>query len=849
MKFTNIIACASLVLIAVSTARAQEKAGRQMELLNGPDWQFIGAGADAELPKIGSDEFTHAAWANVSVPHNFQTRNAYNTLTRGWYRRTLKIDPSSSGKELYLVFEGAASIADVYVNGQHLGQHRGAYTRFIFDATKVLHSGDNELAVLVDDTAADMKDCLPAATQGFFKVWGGLYRNVWLLTTAPVHIDPTDFAGPGVYLTPKDVSAESAKLNIHVLLQNTSPSKANAEVQSKIIDPDGKILASPKGTVPLDGGQKGSIDFAVPIDHPVLWGALQPHLYHVETTVSVNDQAVDEVTQPTGFRWLDWDWKGGNVSLNGKRIIFYGADLHQETEERGSAVSPEDLKFNFDIMKDLGLNFMRLPHYPHAQLEYDLCDQQGICAWAEDGHAGKDIVSPTAAQIATEMVKQNYNHPSIVVWAVGNESNAEVADECVPIVKSIDSSRPVIVAAQKSDLADFHSKHSYAGWYHQHMADFKPIGFIDEIGGGGVVTTHVDYDKADWKVGKYEPEEYQQILSENNFQQVFHGEDSHLGMFLVWCLRDFSDSKYKGPEGINSKGLITYAGDKKDIYSLYRTFLRPDAPTVWITSKRYFLRRGAVNNGIKVYSNAPRLTLTLNGQTVSTIENGKYVIPDGPWIDHYDKPKKGAKPSAKNKPQVYTPEKIDNVFYWPVPLHTGKNEVTATDEQGHSDTATIYFYGDHGLPEIRDAQLPISDLTSSNSGNPAYFMDMPVQPQWPIYSDLDSTGDNSTNLIPEAAAGSGWIALKRVTKEGQATDLSFALKKPATVWVICTKGDTTPAWLTGAGFTQATTASFDWRGNDLILVPAQFYAHRFSANERVKLSLGERDALVMVKPD
>ena len=702
------------------------------------------------------------------MPHNFQTRTAYNTLTRGWYRRKLKIDPSSAGRELYLVFEGAASIADVYVNGQHLGQHRGAYTRFIFDATKALHPGeDNELAVLVDNAPADIKDCLPGEPQGFFKVWGGLYRNVWLLTTAPVHIDPTDFAAPGVYLTPKDVSADSAKLNIHVLLRNASQSKANAAVQSKIIDPDGKILASAKGTVPLDGGQKASIDFAVPIDHPVLWGALQPHLYHVETTVSVNGQAVDEVTQATGFRWLDWDWKGGNVSLNGKRIIFYGADLHQETEENGSAVSPEDLKFNFDIMTDLGNNFIRLPHYPHAQIEYDLCDQQGICAWAEDGHAGKDIVSPTAAQIATEMVKQNYNHPSIVLWSVGNESNAAVADQCVPIVKSIDSSRPVIVAAQKSDLADFHSKHSYAGWYHPHMLDFKPVGFIDEIGGGGIVTTHVDYDKADWTMGKFEPEEYQQILSEHNFQQVFRGEDSHLGMFLVWCLREFSDSKYKAPVGINSKGLITYAGDKKDIYYLYRCFLRTDAPTVWITSKRYFLRRGAVNNGIKVYSNAPRLTLTLNGEKVSTIENGKYVIPNGPWIDHNDKPKKGAKPAASQKQQVYTPEKIDNVFYWPVPVHTGRNEVTATDEQGHSDTATLYFYGDNGLPEIPDAQIPITALKSSNSENPAYFMNMPVRPQWPIYSDLDSTADNSTNLIPEAAQGSGWIALKAHHERGR----------------------------------------------------------------------------------
>ena len=171
------------------------------------------------------------------------------------------------------------------------------------------------------------------------------------------------------------------------------------------------------------------------------------------------------------------------------------------------------------------------------------------------------------------------------------------------------------------------------------------------------------------------------------------------------------------------------AASMADVYYLYRCFLRSDAPTVWITSKRYFLRGGSVNNGIKVYSNAPLLTLTLNGEKVSTIENGNYVIPNGLWIDHNDKRKKGAKPAATQKLQVYTPEKIDNVFYWPVPLHTGKNEVTATDEQGHSDTATTYFYGDNGLPEIPDAQIPITALKSSNSENPAHFMNMPVRAQ------------------------------------------------------------------------------------------------------------------------
>jgi len=841
-----------LLIASVSVTQAEETPLRQQQLLNGSGWQFVGAGQQTDLPEIGSDAFNQAAWTDISVPHDFQTRSAYDTLTKGWYRRQVAVDPSAAGKELYLVFEGAATIADVYVNGQHLGQHRGAYTRFLFDATKALHAGaDNQLAVLVDDTPAKTLDCLPISQTGLYKVWGGLYRNVWLVETAPVHIDPTDSASPGVYVTPTDVSAESAKLGIRVLLRNSSASDAKAEVRARILDPGGAEVKALTAPAHIAAGATATVELSTTLEHPELWEPLKGRVYHVETTVNVNGQPVDQVTQPTGFRWLDWDWKGGTVKVNGKRTILYGVNLHQEVETKGSAVSPEDLKGNFDLMQDLGNNFLRLCHYPHAQLEYDLADQHGILCWAEDGNSnGKDVPGPTAAQIITEMVKQNYNHPSIVVWSLGNEAAAPPADQGVPIVKALDPTRPVGVANQKSTLADFHTKHCYFGWYHKDLAGFTPTGFMSEVGAGGSVTTHCDYDKVDWKVNKYEPEEWQQFVSENNFQKVFHGQNDQLGLYCLWILRDMSDAKYKGPVGINTKGLVTYAGDKKDIYYLYRSFLRPDAPTVWIASKRYFLRQGAVNNGIKVYGNAPRITLTLNGQKVSTLENGKYVIPDGPWASEADKKKE--KKGTESKPQTtpprpYVPEKIDNVFFWPVPLHTGKNVVTASDDDGHSDTATIYFCGEDGLPSLPTADPPISDLASSNEKNPAHYMDMPIQAQWPIYYDLDSTADNTWNTLPPEVEGSTWIALRRVTKPDQATDVSFTATKPAKIYVMATKMDTPPAFVSGGDFKEVTSGNHLWRDNALLLVPAQLFVHEAQPGEKIHLSLGERDAVVLIK--
>src|SRR5208283_5108329 len=131
---------------------------------------------------------------------------------------------------------------------------------------------------------------------------------------------------------------------------------------------------------------------------------------------------VDSVTQPTGFRTVEWRWADNQALVNGKRVRLFGADVHQEIEGKGNALSDEEVLRSFALASDLGLNFMRLPHYPHLQLEYDQCDARGILCWPEDGHSNDEVWGPTAQQIVTEMVKQNYNHPSIALWSLGNEA-------------------------------------------------------------------------------------------------------------------------------------------------------------------------------------------------------------------------------------------------------------------------------------------------------------------------------------------------------------------------------------------------------------------------------------------
>jgi beta-galactosidase len=655
-------------------------------------------------------------------------------------------------------------------------------------------------------------------------VWGGLYRKVWLIATDPLHIDPTDFASPGVYITPNNVTADGADLGVRVLLFNQNTASAAAQVRASLLDPSGRSVQVFNGPASLAPHARASVALNGHVDHPQLWAPRDPRLYHLKVEVLQDGLVTDSVNQPTGFR--SFVMAGGKVILNGKPMLLAGADLHQEIESKASAMSDDDFRTDYDLVMDMGANWMRLPHYPHAQFEYDLCDELGVGVWAENGHSNRETPSPTGERITTEMVKQNFNHPSILVWSVGNEASADSAEAYYPIVKALDPLRPVGVANMRANNVDFHGANTYPGWYGKSTNDgfsLNATGYISETGAGGVVTVHCDYAAAKHITDKYEPEEYQQQVAEQIFQKALRENDGKLGILTWWTMRDFTDNKYKGKTskvGWNTKGLLTYAGDKKDVYFLYRCFLRPDLPTVHITSKRYFLRMGNVTNGVKAYSNARHLTLTLNGTTVSTLDNGTFTQASG--------------------------RHIDNVFFWPAPLRTGKNDVLVADEHGNSDSAVIYFYGAGGEPEVASSTPLLKELKTSSAANIAYYMDMPVQPQWPIYYDLDTTADNSFDELPDAVKGATWIAIRRPTKEGQEAALTFTLARAATVLIMASKADAPPPFVS-SGFEPVAGGNLVWRDNNLMLVPAELFSHSFAAGATVHLPEPDRDQIIMFK--
>ncbi len=786
-------------------------------------WQFAPSPGQAgpEQPA-----FRDSAWQSVSVPHTWNSKTETRTRRAAWYRTHFTLSAAATHKEWFACFDGAGTVADVWVNGVYLGSHRGAYTRFLFDATRAVRfGGDNVISMRCDTNPADTADCLPRG-DGYqlYHVPGGLYRRAFLLETAPVHIDPTDCAASGVFLTPSGVSAESATLAVKVLVRNDSLQPQMVTVTSRVLGSGGKDAAVLSGQITLPALSRGTVIRQAQIVRPRLWSTTDPCLYTVRATTSINGAVSDTVTERTGFRFFQM--MPTTFTLNGVSTPLRGVAKHQETEEHGSAVTDADLRRDWDDLHALGVNFVRLAHYPHAKLEYDLADALGIVVWAENGHSNPAPPTETGRQITREMVRQNYNHPSICFWSIGNEAIEKIADigtleDYAQVARAEDPSRLITCASNTafshSYALDFVAANRYNGWYGGTIAGFDAHAAfyhaISESGAGGVVSVHSAAERPTHSVNKYEPEEYQQEVAESRCETVFRTLAGQIPLFTWWTFRDFSDPRYKG---VNSKGMETFGGCRKDIWYLYQSFLKPQTRTVHLCGHSWFLRRALPPQTykIKAYSNAPFLTLTVNGQVLGTQANGGYVLPNGTLSD--------------------------NVFAWDNALSPGRNVVTVSDGQGHADTAILYA-------ERGEEDGLVQHLSSSNPSNPAYFIAAPIEAEQPFYDNFDGTGDNTFHAVPALLAGAEWITLGRPAASAQTT-LSFTLAPGSgqtDLFLMLTQPShsiSVPDGWTDTGVTGT------WRDNALNLVSYALYRRTAAAGEAVLVPPLGTDYLVLLKP-
>ncbi|HET8644921.1 MAG TPA: glycoside hydrolase family 2 TIM barrel-domain containing protein, partial [Vicinamibacteria bacterium] len=507
----------------------------------------------------------------------------------------------------------------------------------------------------------------------------------------------------------------------------TSVGAQRAQVRVRICDREGRqvalVAAEP---IPLSANTSADVRLSTLIQPPRLWSPADPHLYSLRAELVADEGSgpvIDHLTERTGLR--DFQFRDGAFFLNGAPLLVRGIGKHQETEARLSALTDDELRQDFRQLADLGVNAVRLAHYPHAPLAYDLADEQGLLVWAENGHSNPYRGETATADLITrEMVRQNFNHPSIVIWSAGNETGFLRVNRYAGVIKTEDPARVVAYASntgtrgkQRYPHLDLIAHNTYRGWYRGLPWEFEEkaleMRYVSESGGGAVVSTHTDYADARHVVDEFEPEEYRQLLAEVHFQNVFRDHAQQVPMYMVWILRDFGIDKYKG---WNTKGLLTAGGLRKDAFHLYQAFLQPQAPLVHLTSKTYFLRRGRADNGVKAYSNRPALRLTVNGADQGLRRNGEHRHGNG--------------------------RVVENVFHWPAPLRPGRNDLAVDDGSGHRDTAVVY-YAPPGAGAAADPQALVQDLRSSNPRSPAWYIDQSVRAQWPFYWELDGTADNT----------------------------------------------------------------------------------------------------------
>ena len=853
---SKLLAC--FFLLPLTPAGATDLAAKSpRESIPLTTWEFV---EDVETNAPALQPPKMADWKQVAVPHVFR-QSGLPDNTAGWYRQTLTMTETDRHKRVYLVLEGAASVKDVFVNGQFIGQHKGAFSASAFDLTAALKIGQtNILAVRVSNRESEARNCFSRSS--LYYVNGGMFRKAWLVKTGEIHIFP-DMGSSGVYLTPGNITKDSADLSAWTVVRNPLASPIEVVVRHFVTDPKNKAGTQFETKQTIPGGETATIKAAGKIAHPKLWDIGQPNLYTVRTELSMGGQVTDVVTERVGLRTIAI--KDKHFFLNGREVQFRGVNKHAQNEYVWNAVSDEDLRREWQGMADLGVNLVRLPHYPYSHLEYDIADERGIAVWAENGYAGqiwKDpgneekTITPDGERLTREMVRQNWNHPSILFWSAGNETILDVVSHYAGVIRQeADPTRLITYAANDKDPqnCDFVAYNTYDGWYtsgpYTDFAKLPRNAMVSETGSGDWITHHVPYGTIKWSVDKYEPEEYSEMFTEYRLQTVCRNDIKNRPMFLWWNFREFYNLKFKNNR--NTKGLLTLAGMPKDTYFLFQAFFNPAKPVVHLCGRNHFLREFAPDNGIKVYSNAGELQMNLNGVPQEKIKNGSYRLSESEM-----KRNDGTIVSVPGIP-------VANVFFWKTPLKPGRNVVEVSDGRGHGDRMIVY----QKAADASDSSALVQDLKSSNAKNPACFIDRPVESQGPVYTDVDGSSDNTFDVLPKEMEGAGWIATRRLSDPNLKTDLEFRINpsaKGATVFVLFSTGayptvtlkQPDPAMASAAealreslvlaGFTASGNEAV-WRDHLLIRACAELWSRDVAPGEKLKVPGQTLDYVVMVR--
>ncbi len=611
-------------------------------------WKFL-KGDSADAVRSGTE-----TWETVNLPHTWNAEDAADGggfeppgepgyyRGPGWYAKSFSADPSWKGRRVFLRFEGVGASAVVYLNGKELGHHDGLGTGFVFEITPALRfDGTNDLRVRADNTLRP--DVAPLS--GDFPVFGGIYRPVSVFTGPKTCISPLEHGAPGVSVRQREVGKDKALLDVVTLIDHGGSAPVRATVGVRVLDGEKVVASGVSPGIPLAANARGEGMVTVMIPRPHLWnGRKDPFLYRVETRLMVEGKEVDRFVQETGVRSYRIDPQNG-FFLNGEPYPLYGVCRHQDRAGKGWAVSEADLKEDVSLILEMGARAVRLAHYPHSDAFYTLCDRAGLLVWTEipvvDKISNDPGFAPNAKKQLVEMIRQLRNHPSIFTWGISNELFHRPTPDGIPLMRELnelakreDPTRPTTIAVNKKradlcNITDLLAFNAYPGWYegtpqtmgatleaYQKLGGNRGVG-ISEYGAGASLRHHEQNPKKPVPGSKWHPEEWQAVVHEGNWRSI--REAKFCWGSFVWNMFDFASVwRNEGDTpGMNDKGIVTYdRKSKKDAFYFYQANWS-DAPVLHLASKRHTDRKETATS-VKVYTNAPEVTLMVNGKNIGT---------------------------------------------------------------------------------------------------------------------------------------------------------------------------------------------------------------------------------------
>lgn len=619
-------------------------------------WVAVSLSAQREMKTINDGwEFRKPAdteWTSVNIPHTFNL-DAYRQPNyyqgKGLYRRVLTLPEVDPHRRYYLKIDAASKAAEVTVNGKSAGSHAGGYTAFVVDVTDYIQK-ENIIEITVDN---GRKDITPISAD--FTFWGGIYRDVWLVSTPEQHFRMDNMGSDGVFVSTPEVNGQRGKIQVKGEVTNDAETSVTLEVQNQIYSPQGDLLQTRKQKAKLKAGETREFGYVSDvIANPDLWSPETPSLYKVKTQLlnPKTNEVIDEKTNKVGFRWFAFDGNKG-FSLNGKPYKLRGVNRHQDQAPVGVALDDEAHRRDIRLIKELGCNFIRISHYPQDDAIVEMCDELGLLAWEEIPIINIVPDTPGYADNCElnlrEMIRQHYNHPSIIAWGYMNEilltvppvdspewqpckeRTVALAQRLEAALKEEDSSRVSVMAFNMTnlyneiglDLEDVVGWNLYQGWYVDKLEDFNkwcedqhrryphhPM-IISEWGAGSDRRLHTTEGRAfDFSM------EYQQTYVEHYLP--FIEEKEWISGCTYWNFIDFNvAARQESMPRVNNKGLFYNDRTPKDVAYYFKSMWRKDIPVLRIASRDWKVRVGkeGETQQIKLYSNLPEVELFVNGES------------------------------------------------------------------------------------------------------------------------------------------------------------------------------------------------------------------------------------------